>query len=255
MTRGQYIAALRKEVVSQAGGYFRNPRASGTCQICATPLETGVYCRTCIKYRDIVGGPDAFGIMTYSGRDDPIRQSGIVMKNYKSRTFVDAQSKRVVRLVLALALRGHRDCLRSLIGVGPTAWATIPTLPHKQGAHPLNVIVRDLAKDNAKEIVLAGAAKTDDARSVNASHFTVQTAIPPSTHVLLIDDTWTSGGHVLSAALAIRSAGAAQVSALILSRYLDARWSETPQGWIRDNLTRPDFDPTICPWTRGACPA
>ena len=38
--------------------------------------------------------------------------------------------------------------------------------------------------------------------------------------MLLIDDTWTSGGHAQSAALALRQAGATRISALIVARWL-----------------------------------
>lgn len=40
-------------------------------------------------------------------------------------------------------------------------------------------------------------------------------------HVLLIEDTWTSGGNAQSAALALRRAGAASVTILALARWLN----------------------------------
>lgn len=51
-------------------------------------------------------------------------------------------------------------------------------------------------------------------------HFTVTSNNADGRHVLLIDDTWTSGGHALSATLALRASGADQISVLVLARWL-----------------------------------
>lgn len=72
-------------------------------------------------------------------------------------------------------------------------------------------------------------------------------------HVLLIDDTWTGGGHVTSAALALRAGGAAHVSVLVLARWLAIGWGATTLAWARSRLTEPDFNPNLCPWTQGPC--
>ena len=39
--------------------------------------------------------------------------------------------------------------------------------------------------------------------------------------MLLLDDTWTSGGSAEAAAVALRAAGARQVAVLVLGRHLD----------------------------------
>lgn len=39
--------------------------------------------------------------------------------------------------------------------------------------------------------------------------------------VLLIDDTWTTGGNAQSAALALRSAGAVKVAIVVIGRHFD----------------------------------
>jgi len=70
--------------------------------------------------------------------------------------------------------------------------------------------------------------------------------------VLLIDDTWTSGGHAHSAALSLRNAGAARVSVLVVARWLKEDYGNNKQ-FLADLAAR-DFDPRICPWTGGPCP-
>jgi adenine/guanine phosphoribosyltransferase-like PRPP-binding protein len=71
-------------------------------------------------------------------------------------------------------------------------------------------------------------------------------------HVLILDDVWTTGSNAQSAALAVRRAGAAAVSVLVVGRWL----SPDRRGmadFIATRLHR-DYDPDICPVTGGDCP-
>lgn len=65
-------------------------------------------------------------------------------------------------------------------------------------------------------------------------------------HVLLIDDTWASGGHAESSAAALKRAGAARVTILILARWLSPHRGATGD-FIRSELTNV-FDPDLCPF-------
>jgi adenine/guanine phosphoribosyltransferase-like PRPP-binding protein len=76
--------------------------------------------------------------------------------------------------------------------------------------------------------------------------------IAPESHVLLIDDTWATGGHAQSAVLALRKAGAAQVSVLVVARWLKEDYGDNKR-FIAELANR-DYDPSICPWTGGQCP-
>ncbi len=68
--------------------------------------------------------------------------------------------------------------------------------------------------------------------------------------MLLIDDTWTTGGHAQSAVLALRRAGAAWVSVLVVGRWLKEDYGDNRE--FIANLG--DYDPCLCPWTGAACP-
>lgn len=70
----------------------------------------------------------------------------------------------------------------------------------------------------------------------NAANFSVLDRIPSSSHVLLIDDTWTSGGHSQSAALALRYAGAEYITLLVLARWLSEGFDYTTPTWLRAGL-------------------
>lgn len=252
-------AALQRQLVITAGGFLRNLVTDGTCVRCFTPTHSLPLCPPCVTNLASVPAtgrlPDAIGFMTYASREAPIEQSGRVMHGYKARDgLVSPNAIRTVSLLTALGLQGHRHCPGRLVGAPVTRWATVPSLPPKPGDHPLNTIVRPLANRPDAEICLRGIDNPGNPRDLRATNFTVQTPIPAGTHVLLIDDTWTSGGHAQSAALALRAAGAAHVSLLALARWLRVPWEATTTTWMKTHFAGADYDPTICPWTRGPCP-
>lgn len=69
-------------------------------------------------------------------------------------------------------------------------------------------------------------------------------------HVLVVDDTWTSGAKVQSAAVALKDAGAAQVTALVVGRWCNYTWPE--HRAMLDSLTEP-YDALVCPVTGADC--
>ena len=253
MTDPELIAGLKLVVREFAGGFWRNPVLAGTCERCFTPTRPGPLCPPCRRDLDLNRGPDHLGFMTYAGYMDPIGQSGRVMRAYKSPAVPRGAAHRDVTFLTALGARAHTACVGALSGSIVTAWATVPSLPPRSGAHPLNELVRGLARSEAAEVVLEGS-QTSDPRSYDPDHFRVVAGNVTGQHVLLIDDTWTSGSHAQSAAAALRASGATTVSVLVLARWLKIGWEATTQEWVRSNLTFPDYNPEICPWTRGACP-
>ena len=77
--------------------------------------------------------------------------------------------------------------------------------------------------------------------------------VVPPPHVLVIDDTWATGGRAQSLVLSLRDAGASHVSVLVLARWLNPAWQPT-ERYLAEN-PHVDFDPKICPVTGGDCPS
>jgi hypothetical protein len=177
------------------------------------------------------------------------------MWDYKNPSVNSKSALGVVGLLAALGLTGHVACLTRVVGTPVDAWATVHSLPPKPGRpHPLNRITEQLSSQGSTQVQLQGAAEPVNPRSVRAENFTVTSNNADGRHVLLIDDTWTGGGHALSSTLAVRAAGADHVSVLVLARWLKLGWAATTQEWAKAVLSSPDYDPEVCPWTRGACP-
>jgi hypothetical protein len=192
--------------------------------------------------------------MTYASHAEPVQQSGYMMRAYKA-SVPSQNARRTVALLAALALRGHRECPGRLAGAPLTAWACVPSLPPKGDAsHALRKILKALARPGSVEIALRGVDHPTDPRELNASNFIVDPAAAPGAHVLLVDDTWTGGGHAQSAALSLRNTGVTHVSLLVLARWLTVGYGDTTTSWMRSRLTTPDYDTNVCPWTQGGCP-
>lgn len=259
MTADARLAALRSRLIATAGGYLRNLVTDGTCQRCYTPVDGADLCSRCRRdgADDAAAGlPDALGFMTYASRHEPIAQSGRLMWDYKSPIQPSTSAQRTIKLLAAVALQGHRDCPRALLGTAPAAWAVVPSLPAATlpDDHQLARILRSLARPKSVEISMRGVGEPESPRALCAAHFTVRSRIPRRAHVLLVEDTWASGGHAQSAALALRAAGADRVSLLALARWLTPEWGATTAAWMNNTLSGVDYDPNICPWTQAAWP-
>jgi hypothetical protein len=248
------IQAVKNALVGTSGGFLRNLVRDSTCVRCFTPVFSGQMCSKCGYHQAIGRGPNILGLMSYAGYLSPITQSGHTMRGYKNPTIPRSGPWQTVVLLAALGLQGHSHCPGRLLGVPVTTWATVPSLPRKPQPHSLNEIARGLTRAPESEIVLLGSQSVVDPRAVNAGHFRVVAGNPQGSHVLLIDDTWTSGGHVISATEALRAAGASHVSALVLARWLTLGWDATTERWANDHLKLPDYQADVCPWTQAECP-
>lgn len=133
------------------------------------------------------------------------------MHSYKDLEAPVRHNQMLLSVLLLAALERHGGCIEHRLGHDVNAWAFVPSV--RTGAHPLHV-VRDR-------------------------------------HVLLIEDTWTSGGNAQSAALTLKAGGAASVTIVALARWLKLEESPT-SAFARSRLTQDD-DPLACPVNDPAC--
>jgi hypothetical protein len=249
----EVVARLSAALVARAGGYLRNTvrQELVTCAVCATPVTGFRLCYQCQRRRGRTGLADATGFLTYAVAG---RQSGYVMLGYKSRPPVP-EHRTIVTLLVLLGLARHAGCAAHTgcadeASVPVTHWAAVPSLPPRDGEHPLHAIVSRIAP--GREAVLAATDEVDYPRDLDPGHFQAVAPLPSGGHVLLVDDTWARGGHAQSAVLALRDAGAARVSVLVAARWINEDFGANAT-FIRGLADR-DYDPAICPWTGGYCP-
>ncbi len=202
-------------------------------------------CIPCNGHRSRPGLADSVGFLTYAVAG---QQSGYVMRGYKAPSPLE-EHRTIVALLLLLALSTHAQCPGALAGTAVTHWATVPSLPAKSGEHPLHAIVGKIAP--RPEIQLTAAPQVRQPRAISPEHFHAVGQLPPRSHVLLIDDTWTTGGHAQSAVLALRASGAACVSLLVVARWVKEDFGDNA-AFLRGLA---DYDPEVCAWAGNGCPS
>ena len=234
-----------------AGGYARNvvwvPGKS--CRVCATPdANLSGLCSPCSGHLSVWGSllADRVGFVFYGVGG---AQSGRLLRGYKAPQPGPSHSD-IMRTFLYLGVKEHKPCLERFGFPLPTHWATVPSLKSFDRTHPLNELMGSTFSRDSEISILANQA-VQDPRAANPGHFRV-TPLGPEVSVLLIDDTWATGGHAQSAAMSLKTAGATHVSILCLARWINRDWSDNAA--FLDLRAAVPFSSAVCPWTGGDCP-
>lgn len=154
--------------------------------------------------------------------------------------------------LVVLGVREHKKCANKLTQTDAVSWATIPSLRKIGSAHPVRKILTDEIAPGA-EIEIAANPPIERPRDVVPNNYLVQSPVVEGSHVMIIDDTWTSGSHAQSVSAAPKAAGAGVVSILTVARWIDPTRAETRQ-FVDEHLVSRPYDPAGCPWTGAACP-
>lgn len=260
---------LRALVHSSLGPSLRNPVRERyvTCETCSAPLSGPAFrlCQTCAAHRR-EGVPLANRVvpLAYAVLG---RRSGVDMRSYKAHMSEECRLggeawRRLSLLVAAFGL-WHAACVPAESGQAVTALAAVPSLRGRRGPHPLSGLGHFLPR-SWREFELLPADPgplPTDRRSLSPAHFTVDApATVTGRHVVVLEDTWVSGGHAQSAAAAIRAAGAAEVTVVAVARLLSPGYPPSA-AFIEQRLHGqqgypgpPAYDVDVCPVTGGDCP-
>jgi orotate phosphoribosyltransferase len=95
----------------------------------------------------------------------------------------------------------------------------VPSGRGRPGPHPLAALIAPYLARPPATLVTAGPADLG-CRELDPGRFRAIQPLPGAA-VLLLDDTWTTGASVQSAALALRAAGARHVAVVVLGRHLN----------------------------------
>ena len=191
------------------------------CRTCRGPVRAGyARCYQCELALSQAGGllADAVAPIGLAVRGGPLAED---LRRYKSdRTAGAPEAAARLRESLAAFLRDKGDALWQVAGMsaGPSAVAVVPSGQGRPGAHPLVSIVRSCA--NLPLIRLGIVPGVIHVRGVDADWLRV-TGPAAGADVLVVDDTWVSGGSAQSAAAALKLAGARRVAVLVLGRHIN----------------------------------
>ena len=243
---------MRDTLVRAAGGYLRNvirqPRI--TCRVCAAPVRGFDRCWRCAQARHIAGVADVVAPLTYAVAGTPSAALVRDYKNHPARSVRERHSA-VIKAPVLLAITRHERCIGHAAGLAVSCRLVIPSLTSRPGRHPFAELAHPM-NTACDAVALTPAADATCDRAINDKFVLQPAARLDGRHVLIFDDVWTTGSTAQSAALAVRRAGAAAVSVMVIGRWLNPDRRGTAD-FIATRLHR-DYDPDICPVTGDECP-
>jgi len=241
---------LAELVTRVVGGYLGNTRrGSGFCVTCCRPIDPRFsQCYEC-RFPSIGPGtgrspaladqvaPLAYGGVTY--------QSRRLLFGYKEPMAAAPGDERrtVVQLLLWAAFHFHRQCLEN--GLPFRFFAVVPST-RSRPAHPLGDLVKGwLTSAGLEERELSATGRVSG-RVIDPAKFSSNEV--NGGHVLLVDDTWTTGANVQSAAWTLKNVGADAVTALVVARWLG---DHAPTSAFLASHPNVGYNPLVCPAPHG----
>ncbi|WP_139182979.1 ComF family protein [Actinopolyspora xinjiangensis] len=176
--------------------------------------------------------------------------------SYK-RTPVAEKSVKDLCLMILAATTIHASCIAVPPGRTWQAVTFVPSASKPGRGHPVAQLARQVAFHNDADNRLTldlGPGIEADQRTVRGDRFAVPARYRERVegkHVLLVDDTWTTGAKAQSAAVSLKEVGAAHVTALCAARWCRYEWES--HRLLLDRCTEP-YDAYFCPVTGGTCP-
>jgi predicted amidophosphoribosyltransferase len=214
------------------------PLGDGVCDVChGAPNPGWLRCWSCAQTISQVSWPVTRIIpITLAVRMGPVHY---LLRKYKDGAPELQQRLRPrVAALLARFLQQHRGCIG--------AWDSITVVPSsigRTGSHPLAQtigMVPGLATSLAE--LLQASSRPAGHLAASDQGFTV-TAGVRGRRVLLVDDTFTSGAELQSAASALQAAGATIPAAVVLGRYINPDFSQAATDlWQRAQARPFTFD-------------
>lgn len=144
---------------------------------------------------------------------------------YKSGLAGAAEAGARLEAMLSAFLREHGSRVWRSAGMpgAPGLAAVVPSGQGRPGPHPLSGLVAACV-DVPMVGLSAAPAAAGRGRGLGdgaAAGWLTVTGSVAGADVLLVDDTWVSGGSAQSAAAALKAAGARRVALVVLGRHLD----------------------------------
>jgi hypothetical protein len=253
-------ATLQAAVRQRVGGFFANTFRGNakTCQVCTGPARNEL-CSQCAGHRRVFGDQLAAQIftLTYVQGNHPreIHQSAHTVRSYKN-PLPAVESLQNLQLLVAVASAVHGACMQQSVGRNWDSLTFVPSASRLGPAHPVAALarqVRPLRGPLRRFDLDLGPGSADRSRRVRADRFVMRAEhvdLVEGRHVLLVDDTWTTGAKLQSAALALRRAGAAMITGLCVARW--CRWDWPDHAALLAELDAA-YDPLSCPASGGPC--
>lgn len=226
------------DVSAPYANFMANPASAGpgVCTTCWTFISPDY--RECFKCSQESGWADLVVPITYSVDREQMHHT---LRQYKDGPTKAVRDRFTMDLAALLwrFLIAHEPCLAAAAGV--EAFSLVSVVPSA-------TTERDEKRTRLRHIVgeMIGATKDRFERVLQPTNSTVRGYHVDfsrfAENVLLIDDTWTTGGSVQSAAYTLKHVGAATVTTLVIGRHISRGYQDN-DGRLR---ALPPFDWDTC---------
>lgn len=211
------------------GAWLPGQGGDGRCACCQGPSRAShARCFHCAQHAESAPGmlADAVAPVAYAPKGSRLARDLWLYKSGRPGS-QDAAAALLGLLLVFLQDRGHRVWQRAGMPV-PTHACVVPSGRDRPGPHPLRALVSGCIALPWVQLQPCEPGSPGD-RALDPDRFFAPQPLPGA-HVLLLDDTWTSGGSAQSAAVALKRAGARSVAVVVLGRHLSAgtRWPGVP---------------------------
>jgi hypothetical protein len=188
------------------------------CRVCRGPVTAGsIRCYQCQTHRSLAASQLADAVMPIA---HAIKGSSLASDLWRYKAGGDLAAAQRLRGMLLGFLRDHGACIRHAAGV--PEWDQVAVVPSGQGRpgrHPLRDIVAScLPLPEAR--LSSPPAVPPRGREITAGWPQVASDVAGKA-VLIVDDTWVSGGTAQSAAVALKRAGATRAAIVVIGRHVD----------------------------------
>ena len=202
---------------------LQSPPADRGCMLCRGPLRNKSYstCFLCSKHPDFLNGHelDYYYPISLAFDDGQFYQDLMTYKAPRP-TALQQQIRIDLAIVLHRSLRENKDIWVANFGPDIISW--IPST--RRDSDPMEWIARKVYKGSTATLRATG--NETKRREPDLTRFEVVNDVEGRS-VMVLDDLFTSGSHLFSAAGILKQAGASKVGAVTLGRFV--RVEEDPE--------------------------